>query len=63
MLAALPLFLGFLPILLNERRRGVHDMIAGSVVVGAAAPVTGSVREHYGSHVGSTGTSRREIEE
>jgi uncharacterized RDD family membrane protein YckC len=41
MLAALPLFLGFLPILLNKRRRGLHDMIAGSVVVGAAAPGTG----------------------
>ena len=35
MLAALPLFLGFLPILLNERRRGLQDAIAGSVVVGA----------------------------
>jgi uncharacterized RDD family membrane protein YckC len=36
MVAALPLFLGFLPILLNERRRGLQDAIAGSVVVGAA---------------------------
>jgi uncharacterized RDD family membrane protein YckC len=35
MLAALPLFLGFVPILLNERRRGLQDAIAGSVVVGA----------------------------
>jgi uncharacterized RDD family membrane protein YckC len=37
MLAALPLFLGFLPILLNERRRGLQDTIAGSVVVGVEA--------------------------
>jgi len=36
MLAALPLFLGFLPILLNDRRRGLQDVIGGSVVVGAA---------------------------
>ena len=35
MLAALPLFLGFLPILLDDRRRGVHDMLAGTVVVAA----------------------------
>jgi uncharacterized RDD family membrane protein YckC len=34
MLAALPLFLGFLPILLNDRRRGLQDWIGGSVVVG-----------------------------
>jgi uncharacterized RDD family membrane protein YckC len=34
-LCALPLFAGFLPILLNSRRRGLHDMIAGSVVVSA----------------------------
>lgn len=35
-LAALPLFLGFLPILLNERRRGLQDVIGGSVVIGVA---------------------------
>ena len=33
-LAAIPLFAGFLPILLDDRRRGVQDMLAGSVVVG-----------------------------
>ena len=33
-LAAIPLFAGFLPILVDDRRRGVHDMVAGSVVVG-----------------------------
>jgi uncharacterized RDD family membrane protein YckC len=32
-LAAIPLFAGFLPILVDDRRRGVHDMIAGTVVV------------------------------
>jgi uncharacterized RDD family membrane protein YckC len=35
MLAALPLLLGFLPILLDDRRRGLHDMLAGTVVVEA----------------------------
>ena len=34
-LAALPFFLGFLPILLNERRRGLQDMLARTVVVDA----------------------------
>jgi uncharacterized RDD family membrane protein YckC len=34
-LAAIPLFAGFLPILVDDRRRGVHDMIAGTVVVGS----------------------------
>jgi uncharacterized RDD family membrane protein YckC len=33
-LAAIPLFAGFLPILFDDRRRGVHDMLAGSVVIG-----------------------------
>ena len=34
-LAALPLFAGFLPVLVEDRRRGLHDMLAGTVVVGA----------------------------
>lgn len=33
-LAAIPLFAGFLPILFDDRRRGIHDMLAGSVVIG-----------------------------
>jgi uncharacterized RDD family membrane protein YckC len=33
-LAAIPLFAGFLPILFDDRRRGLQDMLAGSVVVG-----------------------------
>jgi uncharacterized RDD family membrane protein YckC len=38
-LAALPLFAGFLLILVDDRRRGLHDLIAGTVVteVGDAA--------------------------
>jgi uncharacterized RDD family membrane protein YckC len=34
-LAALPLFAGFLPILVDDRRRGLHDMLARTVVIGA----------------------------
>jgi uncharacterized RDD family membrane protein YckC len=34
-LAAVPLFAGFLPILVDDRRRGVQDMLAGTVVVSA----------------------------
>jgi uncharacterized RDD family membrane protein YckC len=34
-LAAIPLFAGFLPILFDDRRRAVHDMIARTVVVDA----------------------------
>lgn len=37
-LAAIPLFAGFLPILFDDRRRGVHDMLAGTVVVASASP-------------------------
>jgi len=37
-LAAIPLLAGFLPILVDDRRRGVHDMLAGTVVV--EAPVS-----------------------
>lgn len=37
-LAAIPLFAGFLTILVDDRRRGVHDMIAGTVVIGVADP-------------------------
>lgn len=32
-LAAIPLFAGFLPILVDERRRGLHDFLARTVVV------------------------------
>ncbi len=39
MLAALPLCAGFLPILFDARRRGLQDMLAGTVVVGASPEV------------------------
>jgi uncharacterized RDD family membrane protein YckC len=34
-LAVIPLFAGLLPILVDARRRGLHDMVAGTVVVAA----------------------------
>jgi uncharacterized RDD family membrane protein YckC len=42
-LAALPLFAGFVPILLDDRRRGLHDMIARTVVVPAPPGLPRSV--------------------
>jgi uncharacterized RDD family membrane protein YckC len=36
-LAAIPLLAGFLPVLFDGRRRGLHDMVVGTVVVGAPA--------------------------
>jgi uncharacterized RDD family membrane protein YckC len=33
LLCIVPIFLGFLPVALTERRRGLHDMLAGTVVV------------------------------
>jgi uncharacterized RDD family membrane protein YckC len=32
-LAIIPLFAGFLPVLVDDRRRGLHDFIAGTVVL------------------------------
>jgi uncharacterized RDD family membrane protein YckC len=42
-LAVMPLFAGLLTILVDDRRRGVHDMVAGTVVVAAPeeTPATG----------------------
>jgi uncharacterized RDD family membrane protein YckC len=37
-LAAIPLGAGFLPILVDDRRRGLQDMIAGTIVVGVELP-------------------------
>jgi uncharacterized RDD family membrane protein YckC len=37
LLAALPLLAGFLPVVVDDRRRGVHDMLAGTVVVSVSA--------------------------
>jgi uncharacterized RDD family membrane protein YckC len=42
-LAAIPFFAGYLLILVDDRRRGLHDMIAGTTVVYASrTPVQGS---------------------
>ena len=38
--AIVPLFAGFLPVLVDDRRRGLPDMVAGTVVLYADRPVT-----------------------
>ena len=38
-LAALPLFAGFVPIVLTERRRGMHDWLADTIVTRAPATI------------------------
>ena len=43
-LAALPMFAGFLPVLVDDRRRGLHDMLAGTVVVGVPEAIASSRR-------------------
>jgi uncharacterized RDD family membrane protein YckC len=55
-LAAIPLLAGFLPILVDPRRRGLHDMLAGTVVVAApdVAPPAYTSRDWPGA---STRTS------
>lgn len=45
-LAVIPLFAGLLPILVDARRRGFHDMLAGTVVV--AAPDETPASGRYG---------------
>ena len=37
-LAIVPLFAGFLPVLVDARRRGLHDLLAGTVVRYATPP-------------------------
>jgi uncharacterized RDD family membrane protein YckC len=52
-LAAIPLFAGFLTILIDDRRRGVHDMLAGTVVVETpevTAPAFAAPRASYRAH-------------
>jgi len=46
-LAIIPLFAGFLPVLVDNRRRGLPDMLAGTVVLYAdrALPVAEPVRD------------------
>ncbi len=41
-LAIIPLFAGFLPVLFDARRRGLHDMIARTVVLHVEPVVNGS---------------------
>jgi uncharacterized RDD family membrane protein YckC len=48
-LAALPLFLGFLPVLLDDRRRGLHDMLAGTVVTSAISVLGEDGRARHGA--------------
>jgi uncharacterized RDD family membrane protein YckC len=36
-LAIIPLFAGFVPVLVDDRRRGLHDLLAGTVVLHATA--------------------------
>ena len=61
LLAALPLFAGFLPILVDARRRGLHDMLARTVVVRApptappAEPTLGVARPRH-AHTPGTST-------
>ena len=43
-LAALPLLAGFLTVLVDDRRRGLHDMLAGTVVVGVPEAIAPSRR-------------------
>lgn len=43
-LAVIPLFAGFLPILVDDRRRGLQDMIARTVVVEDDTPSNGDRR-------------------
>jgi uncharacterized RDD family membrane protein YckC len=38
-LAIIPLFAGFLPVLVDGRRRGLHDFLSGTVVLDDAAPL------------------------
>jgi uncharacterized RDD family membrane protein YckC len=43
-LAIVPLFLGFVPVLIDERRRGLQDFLAGTVVVYAGEEPGGRPR-------------------
>jgi uncharacterized RDD family membrane protein YckC len=51
-LAALPLLAGFVPILLNRRRRGLHDWLADTVVTRAPPAVSVSARAVVGRRAG-----------
>ena len=47
-LCILTLFVGFLPALVDDRRRGLHDLVAGTVVVYAPETAPGPLSGHPG---------------
>jgi uncharacterized RDD family membrane protein YckC len=53
-LSIIPLFAGFLPVLVDDRRRGLLDMIAGTVVVYAEAEVPAEVLKTKAAVIGDT---------
>ena len=55
LLAIAPLFAGFLPVLVDRRRRGLHDFLAGTVVVYAEEPLPKAVFA-TAPHAASTNT-------
>lgn len=57
-LAVLPLFAGYLPILFDTKRRGFHDLLAGTVVVEAPQLSIAATRHAQKSAAG-LGTSGR----
>ena len=59
-LAAIPLFAGYLLVLVDDRRRGLHDMIAGTVVVYATGEPTEEELQSSSSSRAFTTASRRE---
>lgn len=60
-IAAIPLFTGFVLILFNDRRRGLHDVLARTVVVEAPPqedpPAANARRRPTGQHAGHGSTA------
>jgi uncharacterized RDD family membrane protein YckC len=56
-LAIVPLFLGFVPVLVDARRRGLHDLLAGTVVLYTVVPA--SPAEHWTAPSPSPAAGRR----
>jgi uncharacterized RDD family membrane protein YckC len=59
-LAAIPLFAGYLLVLVDDRRRGLHDMIARTVVVFATAEPAEEAAQSSSSSRAFATASRRE---
>jgi uncharacterized RDD family membrane protein YckC len=53
-LSIIPLFAGFLPVLVDDRRRGLLDMIAGTVVVYAEAGLPAEPLKTTAAVIGDT---------